>query len=312
MTDQGIKVLIGPSTFAALDRAPLELLLSGGLEVIDNPFKRKLTRKELTELLPGVSGLIAGLETLDREVLEHSDLKVISRCGSALSNVDLTAAAELGIQVYHTPYGPTLAVAELTVGVLLSLLRQVPQMNQAMHERKWQKIIGSQLCGKTVAIIGFGRIGRHVGGLLQAFGARVEAIDPNLAGLVDETPIVSLEEALPAADVVILHCSGERLVLGEKEFEVMKEGVVLLNAARGGLIDESALLKALDAGKVKGAWLDTFAREPYDGPLCDYANVMLTPHVGSYTAECRRQMEFEAAQNLMRGLRQAGGGGHEG
>jgi D-3-phosphoglycerate dehydrogenase len=304
-----IKVLIGPSSFAALDKGPLELLLSQGFEVIDNPFKRKLTKKELAELLPGVSGLIAGLETLDREVMERSDLKVISRCGSGLSNVDLAAAKELGVQVYYTPQGPTLAVAELTVGVLLSLLRQIPQMNKAMHERRWQKIIGSQLFGKTVAIIGFGMIGRHVCGLLKAFGVRVVATDPNLTDLIDDTPIVSLRDALSSADVVILHCSGECVVLSEKEFEMMKDGVVLLNAARGGLIDESALLKALDRGKVSGAWLDTFACEPYDGPLCDYPNVVLTPHVGSYTAECRRQMELEAAENLIRGLREASAGG---
>lgn len=311
MTNRMIKVLIGPSSFAALDKAPLELLLSQGFEVIDNPFKRKLTKQELSELLPGVSGLIAGLETLDREVIERFDLKVISRVGSGLSNVDLAAAKELGVQVYYTPQGPTLAVAELTVGVLLSLLRQIPQMNKAMHERQWQKIIGAQLFGKTVAIIGFGMIGRHVGGLLKAFGVHVVATDPNLTDLIDDTPIVSLRDALSSADVVILHCSGECVVLSEKEFEMMKDGVVLLNAARGGLIDESALIKALDRGQVAGAWLDTFSREPYDGPLCDYPNVILTPHVGSYTAECRRQMELEAAENLIRGLREASGGGHE-
>lgn len=311
MTKRMIKVLIGPSSFAALDKAPLELLLSQGFEVIDNPFKRKLTKKELSDLLPGVYGLIAGLETLDREVMERSDLKVISRVGSGLSNVDLAAAKELGVQVYYTPQGPTLAVAELTVGVLLSLLRQIPQMNQAMHERQWQKIIGSQLFGKTVAIIGFGMIGRHVGGLLKAFGVHVVATDPNLTEPSDDTPILSLRDALSSADVVILHCSGDSVVLSEKEFEIMKNGVVLLNAARGGLIDESALLKALDRGKVSGAWLDTFAVEPYDGPLCDYPNVVLTPHVGSYTAECRRQMELEAAENLIRGLREASAGGHE-
>jgi D-3-phosphoglycerate dehydrogenase len=111
---------------------------------------------------------------------------------------------------------------------------------------------------------------------------------------------------------VILHCSGDGAIVGEPEFAMMKPGVVLLNAARGGLIDEATLRKALDDGKVAGAWLDTFAREPYDGPLCDYPNVILTPHVGSYTAECRRQMEMEAAENLIRGLRRTASGGHEG
>ena len=294
MVEKKIKVLIGPSSFAAADKEPMKRLLEAGIEVIDNPFKRKLTKEELLKLLPGIIGLIAGLETLDREVMETSDLKVISRCGSGMSNVDIQAAKEMGILVFNTPLAPVTAVAELTVGCLLSLIRQIPQANSDTHDRKWTKRIGRQLKGMEVAVIGFGNIGRRVGELVAAFGARVMAVDPALS---DQT--INLKDAIKQADAILVHAGGEDCILGEGEFNLMKQGVYLLNAARGGLIDENALKKALDDGKVAGAWLDTFKEEPYSGPLSDYSQVILTPHIGSYTAECRKAMELEAAKNLI-------------
>ncbi|MBF0504266.1 MAG: hydroxyacid dehydrogenase [Candidatus Omnitrophica bacterium] len=294
-----IKILLGPSTFAETDKSPLEKLASAGFEVIHNPYKRKLTEDELLKLLPGVVGLIAGLEPLNRKVLQASCLKVISRCGSGLSNVDLQAARDLGIIVRSTPSGPTTAVAELTLGCLLSLLRQIPPMNQSLHQGTWVKRIGRQLQGACVAVIGFGRIGRKVGQLLAAFGAKVVAVDPLLSGEVENIKIVPLSEALKKADIITLHASGEDRLLGSGEFEMMKEGVFILNVARGGLLDEKALAKAIDGKKVAGAWLDTFDVEPYSGILCRYEQVILTPHIGSYTVECRREMEMEAVLNLM-------------
>jgi len=294
------KVLIGPSSFAVLDSAPKERLIKSGFEVIDNPFKRKLTKSELIELLPGVEGLIAGLETIDREALEKSDLKVISRCGSGLSNVDLVAAKDLGIKVCYTPFGPTTAVAELTIGAMLSLIRMIPQMDYALHRGEWSKKIGFQLEGKTVAIIGFGRIGRRVAELLLPFKVKIIVVDSFLKETVDGYEILPLDEALPQADIITIHSSGEECILNTREFSLMETGVFLLNAARGGLISEEALLEALREGKVAGAWLDTFTNEPYSGSLCQYQNVILTPHIGSYTYECRRQMETEAVENLIK------------
>lgn len=294
-----IKVLLGPSSFADKDNLPLDKLISAGFEVIDNPYKRKLTEDELLKLLPGVEGLIAGLEPLNRRVLEASCLKVISRCGSGLSNIDLQAAKDLGIVVRNTPYGPTTAVAELTIGCLLCLLRQVPQMNHALHQKTWTKRVGTQLQGSCVAVIGFGQIGKKVGQILSVFGANVVASDPLLSGMVGNIKIVSLEEALKNADIITLHASGEDCLLGRNEFNMMKNGVFILNAARGGLLDEEALAEAIDNKKVAGAWLDTFNKEPYDGILCKYGEVILTPHIGSYTVECRRNMELESVENLI-------------
>ena len=302
------KILIGPSSFAALDSSPMDRLLEEGCYVIDNPFKRKLTKSELIDLLSeGITGLIAGLEPLDREVLEGSSIKVISRCGSGLSNVDLQAAEELGIEVCFTPEGPTSAVAELSLGAMLSLLRMIPLMNKELHEGRWTKEIGLQLEGKTVVIIGFGRIGKKLASLLAPFNVRILAVDPHLEKSIDYIPLVPLNQALTEADIVTLHCSGDDCVLGEGEFQHIKQGAFLLNAARGALIDEKALISALEEGKIAGAWLDTFEQEPYTGPLLKYPQVILTPHVGSYTSECRKKMEMEAVQNLIAVLKKERG-----
>lgn len=302
---QKTKVLIGPSSFASTDQGPMEMLLKNGCEVIDNPFKRKLTKQELLNLLTDdVTALIAGLEPLDREVLQKTNLRVISRVGSGMSNVDLEAAKELGIKVRYTPYGPTAAVAELTLGVLLSMLRMVPQMDRALHNGRWEKKIGGQLEGKTVVIVGFGRIGRRLAELMSVFRVEILVVDPLLENTAAGYPVLAMEEAIPRADIITLHCSGEECILADDLLALVKPGVFLLNAARGGLISEAALLKALDRGLIGGAWLDAFECEPYDGPLKDYEQVVLTPHIGSYTRECRKQMESEAVDNLLDALRE--------
>ena len=304
MAFAGTKVLIGPSSFGAVDDLPATLLAESGCTVIGNPYARKLTEVELLELLAdGVTGLIAGVESLDRTVLEQSQLQVISRCGAGLSNVDLEAAEERGIQVFSTPDAPTTAVAELTLGALLSLLRSLPAMDRRVRERNWEKTVGRQLEGQVVAVIGYGRIGRKVGRLLGAFGATVVAVDPAHVGEVDGVPMVPLAEAIRGADIITLHCSGEEQILGKREFSSMKDGVYILNAARGSLVDESALTKALESGKVTGAWLDAFLVEPYEGLLLNQEGVLLTPHAGSYTRECRLSMESEAVENLLTGFR---------
>jgi len=299
------KILIGPSSFSEADKTPLMRLLSAGYEVVSNPYKRKLIQEELLHLLTDdVVGLIAGLELLDREVLQKSKLKVISRVGTGLSNVDLAAAKELGIEVYSTPDAPTEAVAELTIGAMLSLIRMIPQMDYALHKGEWVKKIGFQLEGKTVAIIGFGRIGRRVAELLIPFKVKLMVVDPYLGEEISNYYTkLPLEQALASADIITIHSSGEDCILNEREFSLMKQGVFLLNAARGRLISEEALLKSIENGRIAGAWLDTFQSEPYSGSLCRFPNVILTPHAGSYTQECRKQMEIEAVDNLLSALK---------
>lgn len=293
------EILISTSTFGELDNSPLKKLEQKGFKVTLNPYKRKLVKAELLELLNGKVGLIAGLELLDQEVMQKSQLKVISRCGSGVSNVDLSAAKNLGIAVCSTPDGPTQAVAELALGCLLSLLRQVPQMSEDLHGGKWNKRIGIQLENKNVAIVGFGRIGRRVAELMRPFNVRIFAVDPFLKETPPGIELVTLSAALPMCDVVLIHSAGEGCLFSDKEFSLMKKGAFILNAARGGIIDETALVKALDSHIVAGAWVDTFQEEPYSGELMRYPQVILTPHIGSYTKECRLSMEMQAVDNLL-------------
>jgi len=128
-------------------------------------------------------------------------------------------------------------------------------------------------------------------------------VDPHIDKTHIRFPVVSLEEALPQADIVTLHLSGEKEIIGQREFKLMKDGAYLMNASRGGIVDEHALIEAIESGRIAGAWLDSFNDEPYNGPLNKYSQVILTPHVGSYTSECRLCMENEAVGNLLRGLK---------
>lgn len=293
-----IKVFISTSSFGEQDPAPIKALTDAGFEVTLNPFNKKLTKEEALRLFPGHDGLIAGLETLDEEVLSKTGLKVISRCGAGVSNVDLDAARRLNVQICSTPDAPTLAVAELTIGVLLALLRNIPQMDRDLHEGQWRKRTGHQLAGKTVVIVGFGRIGRKVAEFLGPFQVEIIVVDP-LVKHEDGVLCLSLHEALPKADIVTLHVSGGSELIGFKEIALMKKGVFILNAARGGVINEDALAQSLKADKVAGVWCDVFGQEPYQGPLREFARVILTPHIGSYTAECRKAMEMQAAMQLI-------------
>jgi len=298
-------ILIGPSSFGDASPLVIEHLEAAGYEVRPNPYKRRLTREELLELLPGVDGLIAGLEPLDRPVLEKSQLKALARVGSGMSNVDQAAAKDLGILVSSTPDGPTLAVAELTVGCLMALLRQTAAMDRAMRAGRWDKRVGRQLRELKIAVVGFGRIGRRTASLLKALGAEVVASDPAVSGVVEGVPIVPFDEAVSTADAIALHAGGESCILGQEAFEQMRDGVFILNAARGELINYDALINNLDNGKVAGVWADAHPQEPYEGPLLGYDQALLTPHIGSYALEGRIKMELDAANNLLADLKRA-------
>jgi len=303
-----LKVLVSTSSFGVADDSPLRRLVELGLTPVLNPFARTVTQAELPELLTSDTvGLIAGLEMIDRPALAASQLKVISRVGVGMSNIDQDAARDLGILVYSTPDAPTQAVAEMAMGSLLALLRRIPEMNRDMHAHRWVKQMGHQLSDCTVAIVGFGRIGQRLASLLTPFGARILVVQPGLGQVISGgLSVLPLHEALSQADVVSIHASGNALILDREAFLHLKQGSYVLSSARGGCVDEQELLKALDSGQVAGAWVDTFGVEPYEGPLCEHPRVLLTPHVGSNTVEARVRMEEGAVVNLLDGLTKAG------
>jgi D-3-phosphoglycerate dehydrogenase len=299
------RIAITTSTFGKESSEPVDMLRAAGFTLVFNPHGRKLTKPETIELVSPVDGLIAGTEALDREVLSQLPrLRVISRVGTAMDNVDRICAAERCIPVYNTPDGPTDGVAELTLGGLLALLRRVPQADASIRRGEFAKPMGRLLRGKTVAIVGLGRIGKALVRLLQPFAVTVLAVDP----VRDEkfaaeynVRYVALEEALPLADVVSLHLAGSPRapLFAAPQLAQMKAGAVLVNVARGGWIDEGALMEALQSGHLGGAYLDVFAAEPYKGPLTGVENVVLTSHIGSYALECRVGMEVEAAGKVI-------------
>ena len=299
-------IAIAPSSFAEDDKTPLHLLEAAGASIKPNPFGRRLNEAEIIEHLQGADGLLAGLEPLNRRVLESAAprLKALARVGIGMTNVDQDAARDLGIKVSNTPDGPVRAVAEMTVAALLALGRNLVPMNTALHAGEWKKLIGFGLDGLTVLIVGYGRIGRRTAELLRPFGAQLLVCDP----LLDTAPpsggerCVPLEQGLAEADVVSLHASGTACLIGAAQFAQMKPGAILLNSARGELVDEAALAAALESGHVAGAWFDAFWQEPYQGPLTRFPQVLLTPHTGTYTRQCRRDMETQAVKNLLRDL----------
>lgn len=298
-------VAIAPSSFAEEDKAPLRLLEAAGVEIKPNPFGRRLNEAEIIEHLRGVDGLLAGLEPLNRRVLESaSRLKALARVGIGMTNVDQDAARELGVKVSNTPGGPVRAVAEMTVAALLALGRNLVPMNAALHAGEWKKLIGFGLDGLKVLIVGYGRIGQRTAALLRPFGTSILVCDPYIdaALLANGERLVTLDDGLAEADVISLHASGTQCMFGQSEFGRTKPGAVLLNSARGELVDEAALVDALERGCIAGAWFDAFWKEPYQGPLTRFPQALLTPHTATYTRQCRLDMETQAVKNLLRDL----------
>lgn len=204
----------------------------------------------------------------------------------------------------NTPDGPTWAVAELALAGLLALLRRVPQADAAIRRGQWAKPMGRLLHGRTVGVIGLGRIGKAWVRLLQPFEVTLLAVDPQ------EDPAFAREvglkygtlaEVLPRCDIISMHLSGtpRAPMIGRAELARMKRGAWLMNLARGGWVDETALAEALASGQVGGAYLDVFEQEPYAGVLLEAPNVVLTPHIGSYAVECRIQMELDASRQVI-------------
>lgn len=304
------KVLTSPSSMGQVGSQPFDILKENGFEIINNPYGRKLSEEEVIELAKGCVGIVAGVEPLTKKVMDAlPKLKCISRVGVGMDNVDLDYAKQKGIMVVNTPDGPTRGVAELTLGMTMSLLRKIPQADAALKNRQWKKQIGNLIFEKQIGIIGLGRIGKTVAGLFRGIGNPVVGFDlyPDKKWAAENhVSLNSFENVLKMADITTLHIPGNKdksPVIGSKELSMMKKGAFIINISRGGVVDEDALYSALKDGHLAGAAIDVFTKEPYNGPLCDLDNVVLTPHLGSYASEGKLQMEIDAVSNLINVLK---------
>jgi D-3-phosphoglycerate dehydrogenase len=311
------RVLVTSTTFGMQDpklRSELERTVG---EVRYSPEKRPLTAPELTSLVKGIDGWIAGLDEIDASVIAAADgLKVIARYGVGFDRVDVAAATQRGIVVTNTPGANSAAVAELTIGLMLALARRICQANQAVRSGQWPRISGVGLAGKTVGLVGFGSIGWEVARRLSAFGCRVLVADPYVSPEVVSgcgAILMSIDELLPVSDFVCLHAAATPVTTGmvnESFLRIMKPGAFLVNTARGELIDEAALALAIESGRLRGAALDCFRKEPpgIDHPLLRLPQVILTPHTGAHTDEAVNamgRMALDACLAVLRGQRPA-------
>jgi D-3-phosphoglycerate dehydrogenase / 2-oxoglutarate reductase len=303
------KVLMSPSSFGQCGLEPITLLKQQGYEAVPNPYGRKLTKEEVLDLATDCIGIVAGVEELNAQVIDAlPSLKCISRVGVGMDSVDVDHATAKGIVVVNTPDGPTRSVAELTIGMALALLRRIPQADSAIKNRTWQKQIGNLLFGKTIGVIGLGRIGRMVSALFCALGNHVIGYDTNSDVVWAEknsVELVNMDSLLGSADIVSIHTPSRidsKPILGAKQLGLLRQGSFLINISRGNVVDENALLGLLKSNHLSGAAIDVFLEEPYMGPFCDLDNVILTPHIGSYAAEGKLQMEIDAVNNLIKGL----------
>jgi len=278
-------------------------------EVGEVDVRTGLTPKQLLEEIKGYNVLVVRSATkVTKDVIEAGrKLEIIARAGVGLDNIDVQAAGTQGIELINAPEAPTIAVAELVIGLMLSWARQLPRADAGMKQDRWEKtrLMGSELRGKTLGIIGTGRIGRAVGYRAKAFLMDLLAFDVEQSAEFAERTgarYVDLDELLRESDFVTLHIPltpQTRHMIGRRELDLMKPTAVLINTSRGEAVDEVALAEALRKGKIAGACLDVYEREPpKDSPLLKLPSVILTPHIGASTIEAQREAALLIAEKI--------------
>ncbi len=286
-------------------------------EGVDVDFKPNLSYEELLEIIADYEALIVRSQTrVDATLLSAAKkLKIIGRAGVGVDNIDIGAATQRGIVVVNAPGGNTISTAEHTIALILSAARKIPQADKSVKEGRWErkKFMGVELRGKTAGVIGLGRVGYEVAKRCRALEMNVIAFDPYISRERAEkigVKLVELDELLKKADVITVHVPKTKEtigLIGEREFSMMKDGVIVVNAARGGIVDERALVKAVKEGKVYAAALDVYEEEPPkpDNPVFKLENVVTTPHIAASTKEAQLNVGMIVAEdviNVYRGL----------
>jgi len=303
-----LRAFISTVPFAEFNTYPLDLLREANIDYSLNPYGRKLHENELGELIGESDYLIAGTEIISQAVLRRAtNLKLIARVGIGLDSVNLIRARTQNVIVTYTPDGPSPAVAELTLGLMINLLRSIHLANAEIHNGEWKRYSGRRLSKCTIGIIGAGRIGVRVLAHLAGFHCH-DILVNDLQNSVELGSYTNCRWADKAtiyknADVITLHVpltEVTRGMISYKELSLMKPGAVLVNTSRGGIVDESALYDVMKDGHLSGAAIDTFLDEPYNGPLKNLDRCLLTAHMGSMSNDCRAQMEIEATEEVVR------------
>lgn len=302
------KVLITTVPFGSKNSRPIDLLEEAGIDYLINPLNKKLTEDELCELVGDFDIIIAGTEPITPKVIDAGkNLKMISRVGVGLDSVNLIAARQRGIVVSYTPDAPAPAVAELTLALMLNQLRMVSAVDREMRSGKWIRMFGRRLSEITVGLIGVGRIGSTVLRHLHGFGVRsvlVNDVRPSPA--LDQKfnlKWVAKEEIYRNADVISVHVPLNRTtknMIRKEQLLSMRKDAILVNTARGGIVNESDLFEVMKTGHLGGAAIDVFDQEPYFGPLTAISRCLLTAHMGSMSVDCRARMEIEATEEAIR------------
>lgn len=292
------RILIGSRSFGQTYPEHVAALRSAGFDVVPNTLGRAYREEELFEALAGMEAIITGTDELTRAVIERADsLRLIAKHGVGVENIDLEAADERDVVVAATPGAMNESVAELAFALMLALARSIVPADAAVRAGDWPRLSGTELHGKVLGLVGFGRIAREVGVRAQAFGMTVVAHDPFPdadSAREHGVELLELDLLLASSDIVSLHAAvppGHGPLLGAAELARMRPGAFLVNTSRGALVDESALVDALRERKLAGAGLDVFVHEPPDrSPLLQLENVILSPHLGGQTDEALLRM----------------------
>lgn len=304
-----MKILLTPTSLCKTpDAEILAPLRQFADEIIFNPYNHPLTEAELVPLLGGVDGYLAGLDFITESVIRRmpATLKVISRYGVGYERVAVQAAAERGIVVTCTPGANAESVADMTFALLLAVARDIPALDRHMRALEWPRTVGVELFGKKIGILGLGAIGKRVARRAGGFSMSILAHDPYIDldyAAAHQIQVCSLRSLLEQADFISLNLplnEQTRNILGAEAFSWMKPGAIVINTARGGLIDEAAAYEALASGKLGGLGLDAFEQEPPGSSrLFEMNHVVVSPHAGAHTREAVDRMAQMAIQNLI-------------
>lgn len=297
------KLFVATSSFGSYSKEALSILKKNNINFKLNPLKRKLSKNELIKHAKGYHNIIAGTEIYDEEIFSALEgLKYIFRLGSGIENIEINSSKKYKVKVEKSKNTPEKSVAELVMGFILNYKKNISIHDHNLKNGIWKKKMGNLLYGSKVGIIGFGKIGKYLYKILKPFGVEIFIYDIKKSKLPKRK---SLKYLLKNSDIISIHINStkKKLLLDKKKLNLLKNNCLLINTSRAEVIDNLHLFKILQSKKILGACLDVYENEPYSGKFTKLRNILLTPHIGSYSLEIRNEMEIEASKNFLKYLR---------